>query len=155
MDGEMTINQFLDEMEQLLGCGPPQEGGYIMILENTRKLKQENETGQGAHYSGGPQWWQLYENQKIEFLGQKNKIKYLEKEIEEYWVNPEVLAKAEQKILNLEVVIGDKNMMLKHYRQEIEEYKKEIEELAVDSNELQNLYIEELKKNQNKDTVKQ
>ena len=35
---EMTINTFLNEMEQLLGCD-----GYISILENTRKLKEENE----------------------------------------------------------------------------------------------------------------
>ena len=33
----MTINTFLDEMEQLLGCD-----GYISILENTRKLKTDS-----------------------------------------------------------------------------------------------------------------
>tara|TARA_R110001599_G_scaffold230988_1_gene430282 strand:+ start:1083 stop:1535 length:453 start_codon:yes stop_codon:yes gene_type:complete len=100
---EMTINTFLDEMEQLLGCD-----GYISILENTRKLKTEN-------------------------LSHNHHIDLLKEEIKDYWVNPEVLEKAEQKILNLEVVIGDKNMMLKHYRPE------EIEELRVDSNELKKI----------------
>ena len=53
------------------------------LKEENKKLKSEA-CLQGAYYSGGPTFRQLYENQNIEFEGQKNKIKYLEKKNEEF-----------------------------------------------------------------------
>ena len=53
------------------------------LKEENKKLKSEA-CLQGAYYSGGPTFSQLYENLNIEFEGQKNKIKYLEKKNEEF-----------------------------------------------------------------------
>ena len=123
----MTINTFLDEMEQLLGCD-----GYISILENTRKLKTDSNEYVKVK--------ELYFKANEENEELKEQITCLESDS----YNEVSLAEYEE--------LKEKNEELE---KEIEEFKKEIEELSVDSNELQWILLRALKKNENKDTVKQ
>tara|TARA_R110000803_G_scaffold177135_1_gene239555 strand:- start:722 stop:1186 length:465 start_codon:yes stop_codon:yes gene_type:complete len=110
---DFTVDEFITEMEKLFGV---EDQGYIKVLEKAKELKKENEKLQ----DGKPTFRQLYENQNMEFEGQKNKISYLEKENAELKKNR----------FNYNVFDTERNNMvilLQQQKEENEELEKRIE----------------------------